>query len=268
MAKAQEKKNEVATTEEKQVPAFLNTAADADAGKGVSTAQEDNTVPLIYVLQTNSRRLRKSDPDFLEGGKPGDILLRNSAKPLVNGEEGILFQPCFFVKDWVEWIPRDDGGGFVGRHKEIPKDAKKVEDPQNPAKVKYVRPNGNEVIETRNHVGRVFLPTGAVPYVLPLTSTGHTVSRNWMFMMNQMQMPNGKKAPSWAGIYRLKTKERSNAQYQWYTLDVEFVDYVQTEDDYNAGKKLFEAFDSGVLQADKAEERDVAATDTGEIQTG
>lgn len=228
-------------------PAALASLAKKDAGKGVSTAQEDNLIPLIYVLQAQSPQVNKRNAgSYIAGAEAGSIWLRNFSDPIVAGEEGFLFQPCHFSKDWVEWIPRDNGGGFVGRHAELPKDAKKVSDPKNPSKVRYVRKNGNEIIETRYHVGNVITAKyGAVPYVIPLTSSGHTVSRDWMFRMNSKQLPTGDKAPSWMCLYRLRTKERTNAAGTWFTWDISDEGWVQSEEDYLRGASLHEAVTSG-----------------------
>jgi hypothetical protein len=225
-------------------PSFLGAAASADAGKGVSTDQADNLIPLIYVLQPLSPVCNKRDPSYIEGAEPGALWLKNSANPIVDGETGFVFQPCFFSKDWVEWVPRDAGGGYAGRHATLPKEAKELRDPKNPQKVKYVMPNGNECIETRYHAGYVLTDNGPLPYVIPMSSTAHTASRGWMFMMNGKRL-GGNKLPSWACTYRLKTKQKSNAAGTWFTWDIIDEGYVPDQETYDAGKALFDAFNSG-----------------------
>lgn len=245
---------DVATTKT-QLPAALAKRMAEDAGKGVSTAQEDNIVPLIYILQPLSPQVLKTDPAYIQGAEAGDILLRNANDPIVKGAEGIIFQPCFFTKDWVEWVPRGSGGGYVGRHADRPTEAKETRDPKNPNKVKYVMPNGNEVIETRYHVGFVLRGKQALPFVIPLTSTGHTVSRQWMFTMNSQQLPDGKKAPVFACLYRIKTRMRSNVDGSWFTPDISNASedgqtcFIETEADYLRGFALHEAFASGASKA-------------------
>ena len=248
----------VSTT--KSAPAYLAKRMASSAGKGVSKAQEDNLVPLIYVLQPLSPQVNKRNAAYLDGAEPGMIWLRNSADPLVDGEEGIVFQPCFFTRDYVEWIPRDSGGGFVGRHETPPKDTKEEVDPKNPNKKKLVRKNGNEIIETRSHVGFVHLPNGQkLPYVIPFTSTGHSVSRQWMFMMNS-KVFNGETIPSFAYLYRLKTKPRSNVQGEWFVLDVSDEDWA-SEEDIEAGEKLHDAFATGQKQIAELDNAHLAKDD-------
>lgn len=259
MAKPQEAKKEVSvTTLRPGIPEFLKEEVKADAGKGVSEDQADNLVPLIYVLDAKSPAVDEKDPRHIKGAKPGSIWLRNFVDPIVDGEVGISFQPCYFSKDWVEWVLRTRGGGFVGRYPwnadtdfGQPKEAKQVPHPENPKKTIWVLPNGNEVKETRYHAGYVFAANGVVvPYVIPMTSTGHTVSKNWMFTMLGHRTPDGKPEPSFARLYRLKTRQRTNAQGKWYVFEPNDDGYVKSVEDYRRGKDLHDAFASGAKQAE------------------
>ena len=260
MAKAPVKTEEnLPATTAGNVPAFLAAAIAEHAGEGVSTLQEDNLVPLIYVLQAQSPQCNKRSPEYVDQAEAGSIWLRNSGLPAVNGEEGILFQPCFFERDWVEWVPRDSGGGYAGRHKDRPAEAKELPDPKNPAKTQWTLPNGNTLAETRYHIGYVILDDGStMPYVIPMSSSGHTVSRGWMFMMNSKQL-GGNRAPSYACLYRLKTKERSNAAGTWFTWDVTDAGWVTTQADFDRGADLHKAFALGEKQVDTAAPQDEEA---------
>jgi hypothetical protein len=165
----------------------------------------------------------------------------------------MLFQPCFFSKVWVEWRP--NRGGLSGVHPDRPNDAKEVEVlHEGKPKRKWVRPNGNELVETRQHVGLV---DGVEPFVLPLSSTGHTVSRQWMQLMNQTFVPGTNKvAPSYAKFYRLTTVERTRDSNSWFVFKVEDLGdkgWV-TKDQFLKGKQLFEAFSRGEKTATVVEE--------------
>jgi hypothetical protein len=254
-------------------PAALGDRFAEDTGKGMSSDQADNLVPLIYVLQGQSPVAQKGNAARIEGAEAGDFWLRNASEPIVSGEEGLLFQPCFFDKDWVEWQP--NRGGFVARHKTLPTEAVKEADPDNPNKVAYIMPSGNEVVETRYHVGYVLNSGSPVPYILPLSSTGHAFSRAWMFTMNSKQH-NNRKVPSWACVYLIKTKSRTNAFGTWFTPEV--FDYkgpgtapiaagsklyvVDSVEAYERGKALHDAF---ATSAKVAEAPDSGAVEKGEV---
>lgn len=227
------------------VPATIAEQMKLDAGKGVSTAQEDNLVPLIYVLQPLSPQVDEADPRHVDGAKPGSIWLKSAPEPIIDGDAGIIFQPCFFQKNWVEWIPRDKGGGLVAITEDCPKEATAVKDNN---VTRYVMPNGNEVKETRYHYGYVFLGDQRLPYCIPLTSTGHTVSRDLMTRMRG-KMQGDVRAPSWAFLYRLTTVSKTNKKGKWNIFVVEDVDWVENLDDYNNGKALFNSLDKGEKKA-------------------
>lgn len=234
-----------------QLPAGIEEFAERDAGSGVSTRAEDNLVPLIYVLQDGSPQVKERDEDYIVDAKAGDIWLRASLDPIAKGGEGIWAQPCAFYTDVVEWIPRKKGGGFVARHDVMPSDVKETADEENPNRVVYVRPNGNECRETRYHVVNVFGRGTPQPYVIPLSGTGHTFSRQWMFMMNGVQIKD-KKAPSFSRLYNIKTKLKTNAAGEWFTFTIADSQWVPSLDAYNAGKALFDAFERGEKKAEAA----------------
>jgi hypothetical protein len=265
---------------EPQVPATQPTGGGAltklgaqmekDMGKGKSQAADDNIVPLIYVLQGLSPQVNKRDPDnYIEGAEPGHFWLRNASDPIVNGEDGFVFMPCYFHKDIVEWRQRESGGGFVGRHTEMPADAEEYEHPQTKAKRWRRSGSGNELRETRYHTGFVMKDDGRMlPYVIPFSSTGHTTSKQWMVMMNQKEY-DGRAAPSWLDTYKLTTKHRQNAHGEWYSVEVaDYERVVQDDNDqagferYLRGLALFEAMTKGEKRA--ASEESEEATATGE----
>lgn len=245
MAASKKEENLPAVADAPGLPAELQARLAADAGAGISTDQDDNLVPLIYVLQAQSPQCNKRSPDYIENAAAGAIWLRNSGLPAIDGDEGILFQPCYFSKDVVEWVPRSKGGGFVARHDVRPADAKEVPDLVNPNKTRWVRENGNELVDVRYHVGFVIINGHAMPYVIPMSGSAHTVSRGWMTLMGNKAAGGGKAAPSWACLYRLKTRERTNAAGTWSQWEVSDAGWVQTLADYERGAMLNASFASG-----------------------
>ncbi len=247
-----------APTSVAEPPEWLKQKMKEDKGKGVSTDTADNLVPLIYVLQALSPQVNRRNPAFIEGAEPGAFWLRNAPVEIIPGDPesdngGMIAQSCYYFHDWIEWKPRDAGGGFIARHAPLSGDRKeecpvgdavRTEDPQNNKRVRYLRPNGNEVIHTRNHVVNIYTPQGVLPYIIPFSSTGHTTSRAWMQLMNTMSGGVG-----FAAKYKLTTRERTNPAGTWFAVDVKFHDWC-SEAEYAAGLRLNEAFASGEKQAE------------------
>lgn len=247
-----------------QVPEHLRGAlarSEEFDGRGVSRDQDDSIIPLIYIIQSNSPQLDRQDrARYVDGAQAGSVWLRGSPEPMVDSEDGIEFQPCAFLKDWVEWIPRDNGGGFVQRHEmrsgEKRDDflgrmkAEKVVDPKNPRRQRWVLPNKNELVETRYHYGFA----NDEPYVIPMTSTGHTVSRQWTAAMKRQRLPNGKMADCWLHTYKLTTVQRQNASGKWFTWKIEDLGWVKTAEEDARGLAMFEAVTGGAVRAAVPEE--------------
>ncbi len=245
-----------------------------DSGKGVSTASEDNIVPLIYTLQSQSPQVLTQKQECikpgLDGNKTaiaGNIWFRGT-KTLIDGEEeGLVVQPVHFGKKWMEWMP--NRGGLAGIHPTRPEEAVLKTDPKNPKKQFWELPNGNVVNETRDHVVIVHdLPGGLGAYVLPMSGSNHTASRAWMGMMNRKRIPGtDKKAPSYAFLYRVKTVPRSNDQGDWFAYEVEDAGedgaemMVQDLEAYKLARQLHDDFETGKKQADVA--ADMASDDLG-----
>lgn len=223
-----------------------------DSGKGVSTAMEDNVVPLVYILQALSPQVQKKKEEYIDGAEAGMIWFRGT-KDVVAGEEGIPVVPCHFSKSWIEWMP--NRGGFVARHEERPADAVHTADPENPKRKFWKRGNGNIVVETREHVVIVLdVFDRPMPFVIPMSGSGHGSSRAWMTLQNRKVIPGTDlKAPSFAYIYRMKLQFRTNADGDWFMWDI-----IDENDEptmltdpatYRMARQIEADFSKGVLKA-------------------
>jgi hypothetical protein len=230
-----------------------------DSGKGVSTAAEDNTVPLIYILQALSPQAQKKNEAYIDDAEAGMIWFRGSTD-VVPGEDGISVIPCFFSKAWIEWKP--DRGGFVARHPDKTADAEFVTDPQNPKRQFWRRRNGNILVETREHVVLVLdVYDRPTPFVVPMSGSNHKASRDWMTMMNNKVIPGtDAKAPSYGFIYRMTLKYMSNDQGDWYAWQVadegDQPTLVSDPATYKLAHKINSDFSQGVLKAENADAHD------------
>jgi hypothetical protein len=243
----------------------------ADSGKGVSTDIADNIVPLVYILQSNSPQVQKKGEGYVQGAEAGMIWFRGS-KTVVAGDDGILVVPCHFDKCWIEWQP--NRGGFVGRHKDKPPLAEQKTDPANPKKKYWGLPNGNHVVETREHVVIALDAFDRpLPFVIPMSGSGHGASRAWMTLQNQKFVPGTDlKAPSYGFIYRMKLQFRTNDQGDWFMWDI--VDGGDNEEPfqlsdpavYRMARQIEQDFSSGKLKADQMTNDQVDDGDSGQGQ--
>jgi hypothetical protein len=267
---AQTKQKEETTSTELQtlgtteLPAELFDATQEDAGLGVSFKQEDQLLPLIYVLQSNSPAVDKRGDNYIEGAEPGDFWLRNSLDPIKNGEEGIVAIPCEMQRSWIEWLP--NRGGFVARHDTPPKDMELKTMRGDDGREKQILQrsgNGNVIQDTREF----FLLIDGQPFVLPCSGTKHTFARQWQTMFHQYRHPKTNDImPAFARKYRLTTVPASNAIGNWYGLKFEDMGFV-SKPEYDVARALHLAVKKGEKRAEApmAGETNSERTETGDI---
>ena len=235
------------------LPSYMDDVAGKYAGAGVASGAEDNLIPMVRVLQDMSPQVKPKNAEYVDGATAGMMycgvlnLLFEKAR----------FQPCAFQKGWVEWKPRGVGGGFVAQHAGLPDGAVDgVDGNGNPCK----KLGDNELVETRYHFGRLTVDGQTYPVVLPFTSTGHTVSKGFMTMLNN-QRHNGKVLPSFVKDYNLTTVQKSNASGEWSVMQFDDPQWV-AEDDIAVGAAMFDGVMSGQKAAGHEDEPDTNASES------
>ena len=157
-----------------------------DRGGGFENQDmSDRKLPIIELLQSNSPEVAESKGKVYAGQ------FRNTVTNEIYEE--VFFVPAVTDTCWTEWIPRDDGGGFKGRH---PKKAKIVADaiarngspigklkvPQ-PPDPKTNRPQpDHELVESREIYGILYNPTDGDILgfaMIPFTSTKIKAYKGW-----------------------------------------------------------------------------------------
>lgn len=192
-----------------------------DAGQGFENQDmSDRKLPIIELLQSNSPEVAESK------GKVWAGQFRNT----VTGEiyDEVYFVPAITDHCWTEWIGRDDGGGFRGRH---PKNAKIVADAvarndgRAIGKLKVPQPKDDkgkpqpdhELVESFEIYGILYdAKTGEVLgfAMIPFTSTKIKVYRAWNSAIgNFAPTINGKKLPPGAvPIFAHRVKMTSESE--------------------------------------------------------
>lgn len=192
-----------------------------DAGQGYENqSMADRKLPLIELLQSNSPEVAESKGKVFSG------LFRNTVTGAVYEE--VFFVPAITDHCFTEWIGRDDGGGFRGRHR---KDAKTVADaiarndgraigklkvPQPPDAKGKPQPD-HEFVESFEIYGILY--DGKSNEVLgfamiPFTSTKIKIYRAWNSAIgNFAPTINGKKlAPGQVPIFAHRVKMTSESE--------------------------------------------------------
>lgn len=205
-----------------------NTALAANAGfdygdmahEGFEgTTIKDLSIPFINVLQSNSPEV---EDQTIPGAKSGD-LVNSVTKEIL--QQPLIVLPLEKEESWVEWVPRNKGGGLVDRHaadselvqrliKENggsripPKDAEGK-------RISFKSPKGNDVIETHYVYCLVLSEDGETVEgycVLSFASAKIKAYKDWMTALyTQKGRP-----PIFANRAKVSTSKQKNEQGTFY----------------------------------------------------
>lgn len=215
MAKAAKKKA-VAKTGDAKLPATeMMDQMAADTGGGFeNTTSDDYAIPFITLLQKMSPQVDEDDSGFIKGAKVG--MFFNSVTQEMTSET-IRVVPCARVREIVEWIDREEGGGMVGRFD--------VDDPivlnarRDGAKMFHAE-NGHSLMDTRYHYVLVLKDDGTYEQaVISMASTQIKASKQWMTRMRSWMVdgPNGMfNPPMYGQIWTLDRLRQENDSGSWY----------------------------------------------------
>ncbi len=180
------------------------------SGEGFEgTASEDLSIPFIGVFQALSPQVSDDNP---KGSRPG-MLFNTVTRQLHDPETGIVFLPVHKEVAYVEWVPRDNGGGFVGMHDpngDIVKAAIADNDGQKFGKLKT---GENDLIETYYMYGLILNEEGTAAdgfAVISFTSTKIKPFRDWITAMYTLKG----RPPMWANRAVIRSVKQTNKNQQ------------------------------------------------------
>jgi len=183
--------------------------------------QSDLGIPFLVILQKGNPQIDEAHPDYvtkkIEGAKVGDIInnVTNSVVWSRGSAAALQFIPCAFEKSFVEWTPREKGGGLVKMHINagIIGECTRNEKGQDQLK------NGNIVVTTAYFYG-LFMHDGEyTPAIIGLSSTQLKKSKLWLNMMNALKLQGPKglfTPPMFSHAYALTSVPESNEKGNWY----------------------------------------------------
>jgi hypothetical protein len=179
--------------------------------------QEDIAMPFINILQSGSPQVVEKT---VKGAKPGQIF--NTVTQELFDE--MLFLAATTRHVFVEWIPRDKGGGFVAEHaidSDIVKAAKEAASEFGV----YTLENGNELVETFYFYGvhvneKEVLGLGVIPFDSSKIKAYKKINTRLQSFM--LKMPDGRKVrpPMFSHLLRLETVVEKNPKGTWFNFNI------------------------------------------------
>lgn len=240
----------VATKKETAVSTDVLDDLFADAGEGAAFAADEMQIPFVRLLQALSPQLNKKKPEYIDGASSGDAF-NNVTGQYWDGEKGITVVPCYQTTKYLEFVPRDMGGGFKG---EIAPNNPVLQQTQRVGS-KEVLPNGNELVKSDQHFCLIVDEDGSFqPAVIDMKSTQLKVSRRWKTQIAMQKIKNPATGqlvtpPVFGTMWRLYSVEESNDQGSWSNWQVERIGMVEDRDVYQEAKSFRQSIMAGEVKA-------------------
>ena len=217
------------------------------SGFGNLDMSRDIAIPYINILQSNSPQLNPSKAEHVEGAQVGQFY--NTVTQEVSASLNVI--PVLYQLRYVEWKPRESGGGFVESHHADSGILGKTKRDQ--ITFKDVLPSGNYIATTAYHYVLVQETDGSWSQaVISMTSTQLKKSRRWNSLMltQKVEGPSGSfTPPTYAMIYKLTTVSESNDRGSWFGYQVEKTGQVEDAGIYNEAKSFSTAASRGDVEA-------------------
>ena len=220
----------------------------ADQGAGFETVSDkDLVLPMLSVLQPLSKQV--SGATKVPGAEPGKLF--DTVTEEAFDEAG--FVPACIEHCFVEWVPRDAGGGLVARHR--PDSEAVLKAKAESTKFGKYKVGTNDLVEPYYVYGLLFRDGRAAPAVIPFTSTKIGVYKKWITNLRLfvISTADGKVTPPlFAHSVKVKTVAQSNKKGNFFNLSLAPLkggvqdSLIDSKDErYRAAKQLKEMVASG-----------------------
>ena len=214
-----------------------------DAGDGLDNLTPDDLlIPSLKLVQKGSPAVDPTDSTYTDSVKVGDII-NSVTNESYDGDAGITVLPAAYRRIFLEYIPREAGGGLAGIHE----DPSILSQTHRDEMGRDVLASGNYVQTTANHY--VLLLNGGKydPVMIAMYSSQLKKSRRWnSIMAGQRVTSNGKSVTpaSYSHMYHLSTVPEKNSKGSWFGWRIELVGQVEDINLYRSAKEFAKSIQS------------------------
>jgi hypothetical protein len=260
MAKGREQETAVATTKQESTavaPKMSVGALAQDAESfGMTFDRQDLAVPFLRILQSNSREVTRGQEQYIPEAKAGEFI-NTATFQRWDGEQGVFFLPTTYQRSYVEWVPRERGGGFVKDHgadgEVLLKSTKRNE------KNKDILPNGNELQTAALYYGFLVEPASGKAQQVALVLAGTQLKKSRKLnvaletaSVEDPESGNRVKVAPFYRLWKLTTIPETNDKGNWFGFKFEpampILDVPNGERVYEAAKKLYRQVGAGEIK--------------------
>ena len=220
------------------------------AGEGAAYDSSEMQIPFVRILQAMSPQLKKREAEYIEGSEQGDVF-NTVTKQYWTGEEGVTVVPCFQTTKYLEFTPREQGGGFRGEIAATDPVLTKAERQG----AKEILPNGNELVKSDQHYCLIVDEDGAFqPVVVDMKSSQLKVSRRWKTQIAMQKVKHPKTdqlvtPPLFGTQWKFTTVEESNDQGTWFNYAIEKIGLLENRELLLEAKSFRDSVAAGEVKA-------------------
>lgn len=271
--KKEEKVTEITVQEPKSTAlALVDVAGDAEQYRD-EYKQSDLALPFLQIIQSNSPQIKPGDAKHIKGASMGMILQTVSGELFNALEQPMHVIPCAYIRQFVEWRPRSQGGGIIAAHDEVSGEKLLATTTKGGERgTRDILPNGNELVDTHNQFFLIVKEDGGFePVLFPLTSTQLKKSKNLNSQLAALQVvQNGKtfRPARFYASFKLKTVLEVKDAFTFYGVKFEMsaptLELPNGVELYNAAKQFRDAVTSGAVKVklDETQEETTGSENT------
>ena len=242
------------------------------AGAGFENAgRDDFAIPFLVILQSGSPQCKRSDGAYIPGAAEGMLLNSVTKQVIDTATEQVIVVPCAYDRSFVEWVTREDGGGFV-RQLPVAQGLELQQQCERDEKNRDILPNGHQLNDTRSFYVMVIDDAGnPTPAFLTMTSTQIKKAKQWLMQQNLLKLKDGRGAaytpPMFAAKWQVTTVPEQNEKGSWYGWAFEFTEFFPSVDDptFQAALLFHKSVTKGDVRVDLAKAGEVIDSETGEV---
>ena len=233
------------------------------AGRGLENVSNDDiTIPRLAVIQAGSPQRKKKDEKYIEGAEEGHIF--NTVTNKLYDVEGITVIPCGYRKSYVEWVPRESGGGLVAIHDMKPEGT--TVDPK--SKKSFL--GENQIVDTAEHFVLIKSDDSWEAAILTMTSSNLGVSRKWNTLLKMKKMNiKGQmvEPPSFLYMFKLSTINAENDLGSWFKYKIEEIGQVESKNVFTQAEALSDSVSEGKVKASEPVDTDTSSSEETNTKT-
>lgn len=230
-------KKEVVEVKENAVAMFADMEQDANmVDTGISNT--DTAMPFLMLLQSLSPQVQRNNPARVDGAEEG--MFYHSLLGTVYDHLCII--PVFYRKANVEWVARENGGGWQGERPDSDLTTCTKGD-----KGQNILPNGNHLVPTMYYYCLIKGEQDEhwTPVVMSFANSAQRNARRWNSMILSARVQGTKglfQPPMFGQKFKLTAEYMSNKLGSWYIPQVKADGFVTDPDLYQMAKSFHESF--------------------------